>query len=240
MIMIPEDFTAFLYWIKERTEKHWSRDTKTTTHASPEDWLEGAKWIGLKESEIDNIEVKYSIKFTPEHRTFLKVLHTIDRKEKCIFFVPNGERLVKKQSFFHNWLEDDDEITKKMQWPFQTILEDILGPNQIWLESWGIMPDSNEEKKEIFTKWYNLAPGLIPVMRHRFQVSDLHLKSRPVLSIMGTDIIVYGWDFRSYLFNELESHLDLRHSGLKKESPKIQDEVNSTIEIDIPYWKALL
>lgn len=78
MTQIPENLIDFLYWVKERTERFWSLDPKTTSNDFVcEDWIYGAKWIGLSEPEIDAIEAKYSIKFTAEHRAFLKILHTI-------------------------------------------------------------------------------------------------------------------------------------------------------------------
>ncbi len=159
MIQIPENFTEFLYWIKERTELFWSIDPNTSTNDFVcEDWIYGAKWIGLSESEIDKIEIKYSIKFTSEHREFLKILHTIDRKEKLDYtnsFEKDNEILIEEVPFFYNWLIDEVEIRERINWPFKTIYEDVVGENDVWLKSWGKRPNSEIEIKKIYTDWFS-------------------------------------------------------------------------------------
>ena len=49
--------------------------------------------------EIDSIEIEYDIKFTSEHREFLKVLHAIDKKEKTKY-TENGETKHILEPFF--------------------------------------------------------------------------------------------------------------------------------------------
>ena len=45
---IPEDYTAFLYWIKERTEKYWrKKPASSDDELACEEWIYGAKWLGL-------------------------------------------------------------------------------------------------------------------------------------------------------------------------------------------------
>jgi hypothetical protein len=213
MITIPENLTEFLYWVKNRTETFWSINPKTTSNDfACEEWIYGAKWIGLSESQIDNIEIKYSVKFTPEHREFLKILHTIDRKETREYtdsFEENAKVLTKEVPFFYNWLEDETEIRRRLDWPFNTIYEDVIGSNRVWLKSWGKRPSSEAEIKNIYTDWYNKIPSLLPLTSHRFLVSEPSLEYNPVLSIYGSDIIVYGWNLRGYLLKELCKHLGL-------------------------------
>lgn len=74
---IPVNFIDFLYWISERTENVWSVDDESFC---PKGFY-GAKWQPLSEEQIDSIELKYAIKFTSEHREFLKILHAIDKKK---------------------------------------------------------------------------------------------------------------------------------------------------------------
>ena len=64
----------------------------------------GAKWIGLDESKIESIEEKYGITFTPEHKAFLKILHTIDRKRPVEYYNENDELFIKNEPYFYNWL----------------------------------------------------------------------------------------------------------------------------------------
>lgn len=253
---IPENITEFLYWIKERTEFFWSINPETSSNDFVcEDWIYGAKWIGLSEKEIDEIEISYSIKFTTEHREFLKILHTIDRKERIEYtetFEENSKIVVKESPFFYNWLKDEKEIIEIIKWPFDTIYQDIIGANKVWLKSWGKRPKSEIEIKNVFTSWYQKTPKLIPIQAHRFVISEHNFRFNPVLSIWGSDIIVYGWNLRSYLLNELKEHLDVQENIYDEEDecyyPKLISEAQTIIDNDykfdenkdIPYWKELI
>lgn len=253
---IPENITEFLYWIKERTELFWSIDPKTSSNDFVcEDWIYGAKWIGLSKDEIDEIEIKYSVKFTFEHHEFLRVLHTIDRKEKIEYsetFDKNSKTIVEEIPFFYNWLNDEKEIREIIKWSFETIYQDVIGTNRVWLKSWGKRPKSEIEIKNIFTSWHQKTPKLIPIRGNRFVISEPNLQFNPVLSIWGSDIIVYGWNLRSYLLNELQEHLDIQENIYDEEDkcyyPELINEVQTIFDEDykfdknkdIPYWKELI
>lgn len=80
---IPTNYTEFLYWLKDHTENYWSQDPKTSTNEDKcPHWAYEAKWIGMTNEQIDQVQHKYLITFTPEHREFLKIMHTIDRNEE--------------------------------------------------------------------------------------------------------------------------------------------------------------
>jgi hypothetical protein len=255
MLQIPENYKDFFYWVKERTEFFWS---KAPLHSSdgftPEPWAYGAKWVPLTEDEIDAIEGKYGVKFMPEHREFLKILHTIDRKEETEHapYLEGDKPAIKKTPFFYNWLEDEAEIRSRLDWPYWTILEDVQGPNGVWLKSWGNRPASNEEKESILSNWLNNAPKLVPLTSHRFLISDTNLTHRPVLSVYGSDIIVYGWDLRIYLLNELRNHLNLLETVYDEEDQCYYTEFGKELKTilassfagasqkDIPYWKEMI
>ncbi|MGO4773261.1 hypothetical protein ACEN2I_16480 [Flavobacterium sp. W22_SRS_FK3] len=256
MEKIPENYIDFLYWVKERTESFWSKDPETSLEDFVcDDWMYGAKWIGLTDEEISNIERKYVIEFTPEHKDFLRILHTIDRYEKIEYtetFDENAEILVEEIPYFYNWQKDDKEITERLIWPYKTILEDVLGVNQVWLKSWGEKPISDIEKEKIFSDWFQKTPKLIPIKSHRFIISDENLKFRPVLSVYGSDIIVYGWNLRSYILNELKDELGLIELVYDEEDkewyPETKKELREILEKDykfneekdIPYWKEMI
>lgn len=252
-VAIPQNLHDFLYWVKERTEAFWSRVPGAAI--SCEDWITGAKWIGLKDHEIDAIEAKYAIRFTPEHRLFLSILHTIDRKEKIEYtetFDEDAPVLIEERPFFYNWLTDEEAIRESMHWPFRTIWEDVTGPNRVWLRSWGARPADEAEQRRIFTEWYHKAPALLPIKGHRFIISDVNLNTRPILSVWGSDIIVYGWDLRGYLLRELEEHLDIHiqkfdegdqdwYTELQEEAREaLEADHNRGAEEDIPYWKEMI
>ncbi|SFP01504.1 hypothetical protein SAMN05428949_7180 [Chitinophaga sp. YR627] len=252
-LLIPEDYNEFFYWVKERTETFWSKSkssNNTEGYPCPE-WVEGAKWIGMTNEQIDSIEAKYGITFMPAHRAFLHILHTIDRKE-VNEYEEGGETQTYQRSFFYNWLEDEDEIVSKLDWPYRTIFEDVSPSKGVWLESWGARPASVEEKERIFADWYAKAPKLLPLTSHRFLVSQAGLADRPVLSVYGSDTIIYGWDLRLYLLNEITDHLDLYMPVFDEEDQcyyaEYRDELRKVFDLaqqklpgkDIPYWKELI
>lgn len=238
-LKIPENYIDFLYWIKERTENFWSKNPETSEEDFVcEKWIHGAKWIGLTEEEIDEVEKEYGIVFSFEHRAFLKILHSIDRKEILEYtetFEEDAEIKYDERSFFYNWKEDKEEIKKAFNWPYKTIYKDIIGANKVWLKSWGnVRPKSDSDKEKIFSEWLQKAPKLIPITSHRSVVSDLTSEEKPVLSIWGSDIIVYGWNMRHYLLNELKEHLNLFELVYDKEDDEWYSEpIKELQEINI-------
>lgn len=243
---IPEDLTEFLYWVKERTEKLWSVDDKNC----PKGFF-GARWQGLSDQKIDEIEQKYGVQFTPEHREFLRILHAIDKKE-IIEYEDEGEIIMEEYIFFYNWLEHEKEIREAMREPYEWMLSDIDSVNKVWLKSWGVKPKSPEKRKEIFDGWFSHVPALLPLRGTRCIVSDKNLRWRPVLSVRGSDIIVMGWDFRTYILNEMRNHLDIHINVFDEEDqmfyPEVIDEVQCIFDEnmkynetkDIPYLKEMI
>jgi hypothetical protein len=124
---IPEDFTEFLYWLKDRTETFWSVNPKeSNADFVCEDWIYGAKWVGMSDNEIDEIEKKYNIKFTTYHRNFLRILHTIDKKEPIEYtesFDEDAEVLTEEIDFFLNWkTEDEETIFNLIKYPYESLI----------------------------------------------------------------------------------------------------------------------
>ncbi|WP_262151520.1 hypothetical protein [Chryseobacterium foetidum] len=243
---IPENFTEFLYWIKKRTETLWSNEDDCVQG------LYGAKWQPLTEEQIDSIELKYSIKFITEHREFLKVLHAIDKKEIFEYEDENGEVVLEEHMLFYNWLDDEEEIQHRFHGLSDWLFFDVEGGNEVWLKSWGIKPKSEAKRKEVFDEWFSKIPQLIPMLGHRFVVSDSNLKWKPILSMWGTDIIVMGWDFRTYLLNELKNHLDIHIQVFDEEDqmfypellPEVQEIFDQNFKYDeskdVPYLKEMM
>ncbi|MEN4760248.1 hypothetical protein ABEG63_07900 [Chryseobacterium sp. C39-AII1] len=242
---IPENFTDFLYWIKDRTENIWSS----------EDWSEhgfyGAKWQPLTDQQIDEVEEKYAVKFNDEHREFLKVLHAIDKKE-IIEYEDEGKIITEESTFFYNWLKDDEEIRDRLYGLSDWLYSDVEGLNKVWLKSWGKKPSSKEERIEIFRQWFLKIPQLIPILGHRFVVNEPNLKWQPILSMWGSDIIVMGWDFRTYLLNEIRSNLGIYEDVFDEEDqmfypellPEVQEIFDENFKYDetkdVPYLKEMM
>ena len=254
-LKIPENYIEFLHWVKERTESFRSKNPENSEDDFVcENWAYGAKWVGLTDTEIDSIEGEYGIIFSLDHRAFLKILHSIDRKEVVEYtetFAEDAEIKFDEMPFFYNWINDKEEIKEALNWPYRTIFEDVVGTNKVWLESWGkIRPNSDKEKESIFSEWFNLTPKVIPITGHRFVVCNV--QDNPVLSIYGSDIIVYGWNMRHYLLNELKEHLGLFeliydkdddewYSEPIKEFQEINNfEYGKAKEKNIPIWEDMI
>jgi hypothetical protein len=202
---IPEDYIEFLHWLKQKTEARWGE--KVEEGKEPH-WIQDAKWIGMTDDEIDSVEKRYSVRFMPEHRQFLKILHAIDRKE-INESEDNGVICKSESPFYYNWLSDDEEIRDMLEWPHREILRDVLGANGLWLKSWGEKVESDEEKTKIFNDWFRKTPKLLPLTSDCFLVSDETLTDRPVLSVWGSDIMVYAWSLKHFLLHEFCDTLDL-------------------------------
>lgn len=254
-LKIPEDFTEFLHWVKEQTETFWSIDpNESDADIVCDDWAYGAKWIGMKENEIDDIEKENNIKFSSYHREFLKILHTTDKKqvfERTTTFDEDAEVFYEERSYFYNWNTDIENIKRQLNDVYEDLLKSTT-ERGFWLKSWGIRPESIDERKATFVNWYNKAPKLIPINGHRFVISEPKNADNAILSVVGIDTIIYGVNMRNYLLNELRDELGLYKLVYNKETDEYDDEYEETLkealslgyklqnEIEIPIWKEFL
>lgn len=255
MPYIPEDYTEFFYWVKERTEAYWNHPPQPDSNLPT--WQQGAKWIGMKDAEIDAVEKKYAIKFPPEHRLFLRILHTLDRPEVHEYRewieVEDGQEesdeiKIWKRPFFFNWYEDDDAQIM-LDEPFEPLLPEI-SKNKTWLKSWGEKPASYEEQLRIFSEWRERTPKVLPLYAHRSIVCAPTPDGYPVLSMHGMDIVVYGWNLKHYLFHEMGWHiasgillLDGQQAFEQYSAEEIEMDARlrgDAINKDIPGWKEVM
>ncbi|MBO9693876.1 MAG: hypothetical protein J7550_19655 [Chryseobacterium sp.] len=157
--------------------------------------------------------------------------------------------ITEERTFFYNWLADEKEVAEILKSSYRWMKYDVNDESQVWLESWGIKPASLEKRKEIFDEWFLHVPALLPLTGSRYIVSDENLKWKPVISMGSSDIIVMGWDLRTYVLNELRNYLDIHIDVFDEEDqrfyPEVIDEVQQIFEEnfkydetkDIPYLK---
>ncbi|TLM95530.1 hypothetical protein [Hymenobacter jeollabukensis] len=206
MFQIPENLTEFLYWFKERTETFWRQNPRVEEMWGGRftEWPAGIHWIGLSEAEIDAVEARYNVRFTPDHREFLRVLHTLDQPYTHIIPPdswdeggPVAERLC------YNWLTQEEEIRRRLGNPYEDL-------HTKWMPVWGPKPATAEQQLAAFNERFAQAPALLPIHIHRYVVSEPLEAGNPVLSMMwGADIIVYCWNLRHYLLYEFGQYLDM-------------------------------
>lgn len=217
MNTIPDNFEEFLYWVKETTERRWANFAESKKDGNwwyhKHDLLEGAKWIDpLSDEEIDALEIKWNIKFPSDHRSFLKILHRVDKDNFFEQSDPDpevNEIKLKRAPLFHNW-RDDELIKDRFEYPFEYIRYDVFESQQPkWLKSWGAKPSTEKESQVIVEEWIEKAKILIPINAHRFLISELTPQCNHVISIYGFDTILYSLNLREHLINELRWDLGL-------------------------------
>ncbi|KXX66801.1 SMI1/KNR4 family protein [Flammeovirga sp. SJP92] len=234
---IPQDYLEFLHWFKEQTEEFWSVEpTISNNNLVCEEWIFGAKWIGMTDKEIAEAERKYSITFPDDYKEFLKVLHTVDK-------------ISTEHSFFYNWNTDNNELENAQKWAYESLLQSVLN-DKIWLASFGKKPQSINNRKNVFNEWYNNAPKLIPFLGHRYLVSQSIREANPIISLHGFDTIVYGCNIRHYLLHELQDEIGLSEIVYDETGWSIEPsnqflelnsaEINKMELSSIPYWGELL
>ncbi len=237
-MLIPTNTETFFKWVKKRSEHFWSEEYQNSISSKDEKykcekWIIGAKWTGLTESQIEEVEKKYQVTFTDEHKAFLQILHSIDRKEV--------NEYSEESPFFYNWLRDEDEIRYRMNWAFEQILFDVLNPRcNFWLKSWGEKPEPKQEKEIIFKEQFAKSPSLLPITSHRFIVNGHQNKQNPILSIWGSDTIIYGQNFRHYLLNEIPEHLNLSRKERTEKDKIIAKAVKNKEYKNILFWAEIL
>lgn len=215
METVPDNFEEFLYWVKETTERRWANFSESKKDGNwwshKHDLLAGAKWIDpLSDEEIDALEIKWNIKFPSDHRTFLKILHKVDKDDAVEDEDDEtGEMKIKKFPLFHDW-RNDELIKDRFEYPFEYIRYDVFESQQpCWLASWGTKPSSEKECKAIVEEWIEKAKILIPINAHRFHISDPTYQCNQVISIYGFDTILYSLDLKEHIINELRWDLGL-------------------------------
>ena len=188
----------FLSWLRAMTEAAWqeieepSLDDYRSTGVLGAHWRRGTRWTGpLDDEAIEHVQRHYGVHFPPQHRLLLQILHGTtpwmlgaDHR--------TGELALHQTTGFYDWLHDEE--------PIRAALSDVA--------------DTSVFAEEIDRhyggrRWLQGGPSpqLLPIFGHRYVVDD---DSQWVLSIVGSDAIVYGENLRDYLLLELDDVISLR------------------------------
>jgi len=212
---IPPHFgRAFLDWLRAATESAWDRTVEWTladyqrAGVGGLGWRTGTRWSGsLAEPQIDDIERRHGLRFPPQHRFFLGVLHATQPRCRGAGFIDDRNMIEDEAPGFYNWLTDDHAIRAALAELIDGLVFDVEN-NALWPASWGPRPGGVSERRARVEELVARAPKLIPIIGHRF---ILDAEPHAVLSVYQSDIIVYGADLRSFLLHELQSLLELEH-----------------------------
>jgi hypothetical protein len=148
---------------------------------------------GLSNTELDEVERRFTIRFPPDLRELLAAALPVD------LGFPNWRT---GQQHHKNWDGSievrslDDVLTD----PLEGILFDA--EHGFWPEWWTPRPDSLEDRKREIKRRIRAAAPLIPVYGHRYIPSDPSEPGNPVLSVHQSDIIYYGSNLEDYFYNE--------------------------------------
>lgn len=111
------------------------------------------------------------------------------------------ERNEGRRPGFPHWYDFSPETVKenrrKMSAPYRFLKAEAL--DWYWNPAWGKKPASEEEAARVFDEKASEAPKLFPFFGHRYLPLIDGIGDPPVLSSVGSDTIVYGKDFQSYL-----------------------------------------
>jgi hypothetical protein len=189
---VPAEYgPEFLSWLRETTEAAWRRvaepsfDDHQAAGFIGAGWRRGTRWTGpLDDDTITQVEGHFGVRFPPEHRLFLQTLHSTTPWMRGAEY--DGDELASYEApGFYDWLGDEQRI--------RTAIDDVT--------------DTSEFAEEIDSdyggrRWLDGGPSpqLLPIFGHRYVVAD---DSQWVLSIVGSDAIVYGDGLRAYLLREL-------------------------------------
>jgi len=159
---------------------------------------------GLSQHETILVETKFGICFPPDLKSFLQMALPVSKP-------------------FVNWraglngVDEEKEIVSRIQWPWDGLMFD-LEHDGYWNESWGVKPDTFEQKIEVAKKQFNNYPKLVPIYAHRYIPSRPCELGNPVFSVYQMDIIYYGVNLVDYFSNEF--HLYMPPSIVVPEKPK--------------------
>ena len=245
---IPSDYVDFLSWLREQTENAWETFVETPFETFKKNecggltYRTGTKWNkGLCDEEIDRLETRFQVKFPSDYRQFLCALNSPDRG--CIAYGWNENppydliQLEDEPSFF-DWTSNIEEVQSALDWPLKGALES-LEKNNLWPEVWGNQPEYNEEKMKKLGEISKSAPPLVPITGHRYLLADTLSEGNPVLSVWGSDIIIYAPDLRSFLIAEFSSMLGI-HMEHRELHRHLFDGFDSSRVREVPFWGDLI
>jgi len=243
----PASSEAFLDWFRQKTETTWSTYPAPTLEYFTKlgiwgcKWEPGTRWLGgLEEEHIAEIERLWALSFPPDYRLFLLRLHAVDRPLRCTAQAEAQpyQQILRDAPAFYNWLKDSAVLRTRMDDVVTGLIFDVE-ESDLWRPSWGPRPTTAESRAQQVRELVAAAPPLIPIFGHRYLLAEPCQAGNPVLSIVQSDIIVYGADLRSYLLTECEDFLPIDQAQARREADTLI-QARFAEYTAIPFWGDLL
>lgn len=194
----PTDFAGFLHWLRQRTEAAWA----ALPAGDRAGWQKGTTWQGgLGADQVASAEAFFGHPFPEDYRLFLKTLHTTSRPPLRNQHEA-GEAKLTAAAGFYDWMNDREALRQALAAPVEGLLFDVEHSG-LWLAEWGARPTSAKDRQAVVRREATNSSPLIPIFGHRYLVARPNEPGNPVLSVVQSDLIVYGDDLRGYLLAEL-------------------------------------
>lgn len=146
---------------------------------------------GLTDAEVDRVEELLGFTFADDHRTFLAA------------GLPVG-------AGWPDWRNGGRRaLQRALQMPRDGVLFDVEC-NDFWFPDWGPRPARMKDALRSANYHLARAPQLVPVHSHRYLPAGRGSFGQPVLSVVQTDVIVYGADLAAYVEREFGGDDSLR------------------------------
>lgn len=144
---------------------------------------------GLTEAELARIESTFGFEFSDDHRSFLAAGLPLDAEHS------RG---------WPDWRGGDPEhLRARLDRPVDGVLFQV-GHGTFWHPDWGPRPESTADALAAARAHLDRVPRMVPVFSHRYLPAGRGNWGHPVLSMHGTDIIVYGDDLPDYVRREFD------------------------------------
>jgi hypothetical protein len=137
---------------------------------------------GMAEVELARVERIFGFRFNPDHRVLLAA------------GLPLGGR-------WPDWRDPESPtLVHRLGEPVNGVLFDVA-ENGFWYPAWGPRPADLADALDVARAELAEVPRLVPVYGHRYAPA-LPEDGLPVLSVVQTDVVVYGTDLDDYLRRE--------------------------------------
>jgi hypothetical protein len=138
---------------------------------------------------------------------------------------------------FYDWIYGADSIRSAQERVVDGLTFDVEESN-LWPESWGPKSETAEKREQRVRELVATAPILIPIFEHRFLLAEPCVAGNPILSIMQSDIIVYGANLHDYFLIEFGERSDPEECEAIRTAQRRIPGVD-TYEA-VPFWGELL
>jgi hypothetical protein len=221
----------FLAWLRLASEAAWRNHVPSDFNAAGVgglDWKSGTRWRGgMTDAEISAAETRYGLTFPPDYRLFLATLHTPDPPMIGAHYEDSGLVPTSGRKF-PDWTGRSEPIESALVWPVEGLVSSI-DHDESWHDSWGPRPRGRKQRGRLVRELVAAGPQLVPVFGHRYLAGPGDRAGNPVLSIYGSDVIVYAPGLRAYLPSEL---------GLSP--PSTPGYESAGTEEPIPFWQDVI